>query len=160
MSIHTRIQQSYKKPSYKISNRYYSKPVYTHTLPGRASARKVKPIWILLKQGTVSGSSISWVICKPAPCSRQITMPAPHHSVFYRPDAIPNAQPTVSKHWRQSKPVSEYNKKLSYRRGTVRCVVSTEILPIATQQCRNYLYDKSWTNRWYEVGDLAGGNAW
>jgi len=35
-----------------------------------------------------------------------------------------------------------------------------EILPVATQQCRNYLYDKSWPNRWYEVGDLVGGNAW
>jgi len=35
------------------------------------------------------------------------------------------------------------NKKLSYRRGTARCVVSIEILPAATQQCRNYLYDKS-----------------
>ena len=35
------------------------------------------------------------------------------------------------------------NKKLSYRRGTARCVVSIEILPIATQQCRNYVYDKS-----------------
>ena len=35
------------------------------------------------------------------------------------------------------------NKKLSYRRGTARCVVSVEILPIATQQCRNYLNDKS-----------------
>ena len=35
------------------------------------------------------------------------------------------------------------NKKLSCRRGTARCVVSVEILPIATQQCRNYLYDKS-----------------
>jgi len=51
------------------------------------------------------------------------------------------------------------NKKLSYRRGTARCVVSVEILPIATQQCRNYLYDKSWPNRWYEVGNLVGGNA-
>ena len=30
-----------------------------------------------------------------------ITMPAPHHSVFYRPDALPAAQPTASKHWRQ-----------------------------------------------------------
>jgi len=34
------------------------------------------------------------------------------------------------------------NKKLRYRRGTARCVVSLEILPIATQQCRNYLYNK------------------
>ena len=30
--------------------------------------------------------------------SRQITMPAPHRSVFYRPDALPAAQPTASKH--------------------------------------------------------------
>jgi len=37
------------------------------------------------------------------------------------------------------------NKKLSYCRGTARCVVSVEILPIATQQCRNYLYNKSCT---------------
>ena len=43
---------------------------------------KVKPIWILPKQETVSGSGISWAICKYAPHSRQITTPAPHHSVF------------------------------------------------------------------------------
>ena len=30
----------------------------------------------------MSGSGISWATCKSAPCSRQITMPAPHHSVF------------------------------------------------------------------------------
>jgi len=45
-------------------------------------------------------------------------------------------------------------KKLSYRQGTARCVVSVEILLIAVQQCRNCLYDKSWTNRSYEVGGL------
>jgi len=37
------------------------------------------------------------------------------------------------------------DKKPSYRRWTARCLVSVEILPIATQQCRNYLYYKSWT---------------
>ena len=35
------------------------------------------------------------------------------------------------------------HKKLSYRRVTARCVLSVVILPITTQQCRNYLYDKS-----------------
>jgi len=53
---------------------------HTHTrltalfpgLPGWASTRKVKPIWILLKQEPVSSSGISWAICKSAPCSRQI----------------------------------------------------------------------------------------
>ena len=80
---------------------------HTHTrltalcpgLSGWASTRNVKPTWILLKQETVSGSGISWAICKSASRSRQITTPAPHHSVFYRPDALPVAQPTVSKHW-------------------------------------------------------------
>jgi len=70
-------------------------------LPRWAGTRKVKPIWILLKQETVSGSGISWTICKSATRSRQITTPAPHHSVFYRPDALPATQPTASKHWRQ-----------------------------------------------------------
>jgi len=44
-------------------------------------------------------NGISWAICKFAPCSRQITMPVPHHSIFYRPDALTAAQPTASKHW-------------------------------------------------------------
>jgi len=35
------------------------------------------------------------------------------------------------------------HKKLNYHRGTARRVVSIDILPIAMQQCRNYLYDKS-----------------
>jgi len=26
-------------------------------------------------------------------------MPVPHHSIFYRPDALPDAQPTASKHF-------------------------------------------------------------
>ena len=67
--------------------------IHTHThthpfngpfpgLPGWADTRKVKPIWILLKQETVSGSGISWAICKSAPYSRQTTMPASHRSVF------------------------------------------------------------------------------
>ena len=86
---------------------YHHRHTHTHLtalcpgLPGWASSRKVKPIWILLKQETVSGSGISWAICKSSPRSKQITMPAPHHSVFYRPDALPAAQPTASKYWRQ-----------------------------------------------------------
>ena len=77
---------------------------HTHPFDGPLSRttrvsqyQKGKPIWILLKQETVSGNGISWAICKSAPRSRQITMPAPHHC-FYRPDALPVAQPTASKH--------------------------------------------------------------
>jgi len=49
----------------------------------------------LLEYEIVSGSGISWVICKSAPHSRQITMPAPHHSVFFTgrmPFLLPNQQ--------------------------------------------------------------------
>ena len=95
--------------SANISETVPDRHIVTHTphlmaifpgLPRWAGTRKVKPIRILLKQETVSGSGISWVICKSAPCSRQTTTPAPHHSVFYRQDALPAAQPTASKHWR------------------------------------------------------------
>ena len=63
---------------------------HTHTLltalcpglPTWAGTRKVKPIWILLEQETVSGSGISWAICKSAPCSRQITTLAPTAQFF------------------------------------------------------------------------------
>ena len=63
-------------------------------LPRWAGTRKVKPIWILLKQETVSGSGINWAICKSDSRSRQITMPAPHHSVFtgQMPFLPPNQQ--------------------------------------------------------------------
>jgi len=44
--------------------------------------QKGKPIWILLKQQTLSGSGISWAVCKSAPRSRQITTQAPRHSFF------------------------------------------------------------------------------
>jgi len=45
-------------------------------------------------------------LCKSAHRSRQITMPAPHHSVFYRPDALPAAQPTSVKALKAQKKIS------------------------------------------------------
>jgi len=76
---------------------------HTHTrltalftgLIGSACIRKVKPIWILLKQETVSSSGISWAVCKSTPRSRQITMPAPHHSSFLQA-GCPSCCPTNS----------------------------------------------------------------
>jgi len=64
-------------------------------LPGWAGTSKVKPFWIYWSK-RVSGYGISWSICKSAPWPRNITMPASHQSVFYRPDALPAAQPTAS----------------------------------------------------------------
>jgi len=61
--------------------------MHTHThltapfqgLPGWASSRKVKPIWILLKQETVSGRVISW----------------PYASLHLIPDRQPHQYPTT-----------------------------------------------------------------
>ena len=64
-------------------------------LPRWAGTRKVKPIWISLKQETVSGSGISWAICQSAPRCRQISMPAPHHSVFLQA-GCPSCHPANS----------------------------------------------------------------
>ena len=80
---------AYEIPAWRpcdIMSNYFDHMLYfvttfTHTFNGPfsgwAGTRKVKPIWILLKQETVSGSGISWAICKFAPCSRQIIMRMP-----------------------------------------------------------------------------------
>jgi len=81
---------------------------HTHTrltalfprLPGWAGTRKVKLISILLKQD----SEWQWhqlghmQVCTSLQTDNHAST---HHSVFYRPDALPAAQPTASKHWRQ-----------------------------------------------------------
>ena len=81
---------------------------HTHTrlmalcpgLPRWAGTTKVKPIWILQEQETVSGSGISWAICKSAPRSRQITTPVLHRSVFLQA-GCPSCCPTNElQHWR------------------------------------------------------------
>ena len=96
----------------EIIAEYHKHPKHTHThththqfnqsMSGTTLVsryQKGKTNLDLLKQETVSGSGISRAVCKSAPCSRQITMLASHHSkVFYRPDALPAAQPTASKH--------------------------------------------------------------
>jgi len=47
-----------------------------------------------VKEETVSGSGISWAMCKSEPCPRQITTAAPNHSVFTgpMPFMLPNKQ--------------------------------------------------------------------
>ena len=53
------------------------------------------PLFTHTHTHTVSGSGISWAICKSAPRSKQTTTPAPHHSVFFpgwMPFLLPNQQ--------------------------------------------------------------------
>jgi len=61
-------------------------------LPGVSRYQKGKTNLDLTEEERVNGSGINWAICKSAPRSRQITTPAPHHSVFHRPDALPDTQ--------------------------------------------------------------------
>jgi len=49
----------------------------------------------LLEQEIVSGSGISWAICKSPPWPRHITMPASHHSSFLQA-RCPSCCPTTS----------------------------------------------------------------
>ena len=85
-------------------------------LPGWAGTRKVKPIWILLKQESVSGSGISWAICKSAPRSRQTTMPAPHQSVFTgRMPFLPPNQQRQSTEGTVLQIYSDINQKFKWR---------------------------------------------
>ena len=96
-------QAQYSAPPSHVDARTRAPRAHTHThtrltalclgLSGSAGTRKVKPICILLKQKTVSDNGISWGICKSAPLSRQITMPAPHHSVFLQA-GCPSCRPT------------------------------------------------------------------
>ena len=67
MSIHTEMEQCTEIQTYTHLTALFPE------LSGQAGTRKVKQIWILLKQETVSGSGISWTVCKSAPRSRQIT---------------------------------------------------------------------------------------
>jgi len=83
----------------------------------------------LVEQETMSGSGISWAICKSAPCPRQITTPAPHHSAFYKLDALPAAQPTVSKHWRHHNCAMNMRNKSNW--GSKRiCILGSKWLPV------------------------------
>jgi len=63
------------------------------------NTRKVKTNLDLLEQEIVSVNGICWAMCKSAPHPRQ---PRQHPTTqfFYRPDALPAAQPTASKHWK------------------------------------------------------------
>jgi len=97
--------------------------------------QKDQPFWILLEQEMMGASGINWSICKSfAPYSRQITMPVPHHSVFYRPDALPAARPTASKCWRH---VTSSSKLPLFSAGSIVMFLALEcrrlwLVPVCT----------------------------
>ena len=98
----------------------------------------------------MSGSGISWAICKSAIRSRQITMPVPRHSVFYRLDALHAAKPTASKHWRQISHSSTKHKCHHLKNGvkdqtqmhTTFCINDCCLCCLAIQV--NHTIDSAW----------------
>jgi len=60
-----------------------------------------------LEQETVSGSGIRLAIYKSAPCTRQITTPAPHYSVFLQA-SCPSCHPTNSVKALKALPDTQY----------------------------------------------------
>ena len=80
---------------------------------------------------TVSGSGI----CKSAPGSRQIAAPATHHSVFYRPNVLPVAPPTASKHWMDSQKSKDWHSL---------AVISHELPPVLWQAAGRVYSEMYW----------------
>jgi len=65
-----------------------------------------------MEQETVSGSGISWAICKSAPCPRQISMPASHHSSFLQagcPSCCPTNSVKALKAYQSTEGITEGN---------------------------------------------------
>jgi len=133
-------------------------------LPRWASTRKVKQIWILLEQEKVSGSGTRWAICKSASRTRQATTPAPHCSVFYRPDAflrttysvkanIPKSLKSVNFWQSYSK-----NRKLDVMgtQRTCRCIATTSIFYTSHAWCSETLEKKSQISLPYHPYSIQG----
>ena len=92
----------------------------------------------------MSGSSISWAICKSAPRSRLITVPAPHHSVFtgWMPFLPANQQRQITSF--QKVTVLAFKNKLEEKKRTnqrcTRCGIRAYELAekLTVSQCFRY----------------------
>ena len=75
--------------------------------PVRYQKGKTKTNLDYLEQETVRGSGISWTICKSARHHIQITMPAPHRSVFFQ-SGCPSYSPANSVKALKAKHISSH----------------------------------------------------
>ena len=67
----------------------------------KRQTRKVKPIWTLQKQETVSGSGISWAICKSAPSPDR--QPHQHSTTLFFTGWMPFLPPNQQRQSTESK---------------------------------------------------------
>ena len=106
---------------------------------------------------------ISWAICKSASRSRQITMPAPHHSVFLQA-GCPSCRPTNSVKALKAKEVFRGRKteivfcaiELTVNISTTRCfrVIFLPCSAFVHLFCRNFCrkQSKAWLDLWRHFG--------
>ena len=101
-----------RRLKFAISHWHYYQLLLT---PGRADAT----MQLTMKQEVMDGSGNSLAICKSfASCFRLTTISASHYSFFtHGPDALPYIQPSVSKHWKQSK---HWRRNIQNRRTATR----------------------------------------
>jgi len=90
----------------------------------------------------VSGSGISWAICKSAPHDRQITKPAPHRSNFLQA-GCPSYRPTMSKHWRQNPNETPKPIHTKFGMGDYVCDIT-----LHTENKRDQSSRVVWANGW------------
>ena len=96
-------------------------------------------MWILLEQETVSGSGISWAICKSAPRSRQITTSLQYPTTLFFTGRMPFMPPNQQ---RQSTEGNVRQSPVSYGHNLYTCKISRNQ---AVQKCGN---------RWTDMSDL------
>ena len=83
-------------------------------------------------------------------------MPASHHSVFFRPGALPDAQPTASERWRQITPQQFYLNIRSLRNINRKVYLASRLVPSTDRS--------AWIVFWYLLTsaliDMAITNIW
>jgi len=75
LNVYTVVKANFKQQQHPFNGRLSGTTLVSQYEKGKTSLD-------LLEQEIVSGSGISWATCKSAPCHRQLTTPASHHSVF------------------------------------------------------------------------------
>ena len=106
------------------------------------------------EQETVSGSGISWAMCKSASRSRQITMPVPHHSSFLQA-GCPSSRPTNSIKALKAKSIWDSVHKLAYHSQNDSTLILSYVLLFLCLQCFDAV---GWaTGRASGLKKLSGG---
>ena len=94
-------------------------------VPRWAGTRKVKPIWILLKRDS------EWQWHQLGHVQVSTSLQTDNHTstppLFYRPDALPAAQPTASKHWRHARWSNSRRRQVKQNMRESMCMMDRKI---------------------------------